>query len=70
MLRQVLHFVRRNPHQASRGVHSAGEFVKRRTGGRYDRQVDKATGAAVKYLGRQRHHGRGRDHGGPYRGGR
>ncbi|PSL00810.1 antitoxin protein of toxin-antitoxin system [Murinocardiopsis flavida] len=69
LLRQVLGFVRKNPDKANRHLRTAGETVKRRTGGKYDRHIDKATGMAAKYLGRQggrdRRHDRGGYGGGP-----
>ncbi|GAB3213940.1 antitoxin [Marinactinospora thermotolerans] len=60
LLRQAFAYVRRNPHQVNRGIRSAGTFVKRRTGGRYNRQVDQLTSAADRYLGRGRRNGYGR----------
>lgn len=60
LLRQVLSYVRRNPEAANRHLRKAGENVKRRTGGKYDRHIDKALGGASKYLGKQgRRPGRG-----------
>ncbi|MDT0305202.1 antitoxin [Streptomonospora wellingtoniae] len=53
LLRQVLGFIRRNPSKANRHLRTVSETVKKRTGGRYDRHIDKATGAASKYLAKQ-----------------
>lgn len=53
LLRQVLDFIRRNPDKASRHLRTASDTVKKRTGGKYDRHIDKATGAASKYLDKQ-----------------
>lgn len=64
LLRQVLNFVRKNPDKANRHLHTAGETVKKRTGGRYDRHIDKATRMAAKYLGKQRGRGGQQGHGG------
>jgi hypothetical protein len=63
LLRQVLSFVRRNPDAANRHLRTAGETVKRRTGGKYNRHIDKALGGVSRYLAKQR----GRPgHGAPY----
>ncbi|QBI56489.1 antitoxin [Streptomonospora litoralis] len=53
LLRQVLSYIRKNPGKAQRRLHSAGETVKQRTGGRYNRHIDKATGMASRYLDKQ-----------------
>ncbi|MFC4564439.1 antitoxin [Nocardiopsis mangrovi] len=62
LLRQVLGFIRKNPGKANRYLHTAGETAKKRTGGRYNRHIDKATGAASRYLAKQ---GGRRGHGAP-----
>lgn len=53
LLRQVFGFIRKNPRQANRYLHSVSETAKKRTGGRYNRHIDKATGTAAKYLDKQ-----------------
>ncbi len=53
LLRQVLGFIRRNPAKANRHLHTASDTIKKRTGGRYDRHIDKAIGAASRYLDKQ-----------------
>ncbi|GAA1775449.1 MULTISPECIES: antitoxin [Streptomonospora] len=53
LLRQVFGYIRKNPGKANRHLHTVGETVKKRTGGRYNRQIDKATGAASRYLAKQ-----------------
>ncbi|MBB4935470.1 hypothetical protein F4561_006364 [Lipingzhangella halophila] len=53
LLRQVLGFIRRNPSKANRHLHTAGETIKKRTGGRYNRHIDKAIGGASRYLAKQ-----------------
>ena len=64
LLKQVLHYVRRNPDAANRQLRKAGETVKQRTGGKYDRHIDKALGGASRYLAKQRGHaGPGGPHG-------
>ncbi|MDA2806071.1 antitoxin [Nocardiopsis suaedae] len=64
LLKQVLSYVRRNPDAANRHLRKAGETVKQRTGGKYDRHIDKALGGASRYLGKQRGRpGRGGPHG-------
>ncbi|GAA4887380.1 antitoxin [Streptomonospora salina] len=53
LLRQALGFIRKNPRKANRYLHTASETVKKRTGGRYNRHIDKATGMASKHLAKQ-----------------
>lgn len=53
LLRQAFSFIRRNPDKANRHLRTAGETVKKRTGGKYDRHIDKALGQASKFLGKQ-----------------
>ncbi|MUL41487.1 antitoxin [Streptomonospora sp. PA3] len=66
LLRQAIRFIRRNPAKAERHLHTVGETLKKRTGGRYNRHIDKATGAASRYLAKQsgrRGYGAARDRG-------
>lgn len=65
LLRQAFRFIRKNPAKANRHLHTVSETVKKRTGGRYNRQIDKATGAASRYLSKgsgSKYRPEGRDH--------
>jgi len=53
LLRQAFRFIRKNPGKAKRHLYTAGETLTKHTGGRYNRYIDKATGAASRYLAKQ-----------------
>ncbi|GAA3724692.1 antitoxin [Salinactinospora qingdaonensis] len=56
LLWQVLKYARKNPDQVNRSVRSASDYVKRRTGGKYNRHLDKVTRTAEQYLGHSNRH--------------
>ncbi|RNL87482.1 antitoxin [Halostreptopolyspora alba] len=53
LLRQALGYLRRNPDKANRHLHTASDTIKKRTGGRYNRHIDKAISGASRYLTKQ-----------------